>query len=386
MPDRWRLRLRPHGRRLELALSAGLVGAAVVEQLARSDSEHSPRAVAWVLALAATLLLRRSRPVAAAAVAALFIVAWPLATFPALLEFILPVVLAYSCGAHARMATGLAATVALIVAIQIHLGLDDAPNLEIAITTLPPWWGGLEVRRRRELVRDLLLRTRELEAEDEAFVRLSVQRERSRIARDLHDIVSHHLAVMVIQAGAGRLAEPWDAAVAARRLDGIRDAGAQALAEADQLVTILQAERSTAPRLSELLEQARAGGAHVVVTPPGVELEPEIEAIAYRVAQEALTNAMKHAPGAALDVQVARTAGELTVTVRNDAVAEPSTIAGTGSGSGLAGMRERLAALGGSLAVGPDAEGGFRLCARLPLDSSGAAAALTSAAATAAGP
>jgi signal transduction histidine kinase len=169
-------------------------------------------------------------------------------------------------------------------------------------------------------------------------------------------------------------------------LDGIRDAGAQALAEADQLVTILQAERSTAPRLSELLEQARAGGAHVVVTPPGVELEPEIEAIAYRVAQEALTNAMKHAPGAALDVQVARTAGELTVTVRNDAVAEPSTIAGTGSGSGLAGMRERLAALGGSLAVGPDAEGGFRLCARLPLDSSGAAAALTSAAATAAGP
>ena len=98
----------------------------------------------------------------------------------------------------------------------------------------------MEVRRRRQVVSELAARTRELEAEEEAFVRLSVQRERARIARDLHDIVSHHLAVMVIQAGAGRLAEPWQADVAAERFAAIRHSGDNALTETDRLVTMLQ--------------------------------------------------------------------------------------------------------------------------------------------------
>jgi hypothetical protein len=92
-----------------------------------------------------------------------------------------------------------------------------------------------------------------------------------------------------------------------------------------------------------------------------------IEAIAYRIAQEALTNAIKHAPGAHLEVGVALAGDELTITFRNDAVAAPSPIAHTGSGLGLAGMRERLAALDGSLTAGAEADGGFRLQARLPL-------------------
>jgi signal transduction histidine kinase len=130
---------------------------------------------------------------------------------------------------------------------------------------------------------------------------------------------------------------------------------------------MLQADQASAPRLAHLLERARTTGARVVVSPPDPALPPEIEAIAYRVVQEALTNAMKHAPGAAVDVHVRLSDGELTITVRNSTIAETSAIAHTGSGLGLAGMRERLEALEGSLAAGPDADGGFRLCARLPL-------------------
>jgi signal transduction histidine kinase len=225
----------------------------------------------------------------------------------------------------------------------------------------------VEVRRRRRLVHELARRTRELAAEEEAFVQLSVRRERARIARDLHDIVSHHLAVMVIQAGAGRLAEPWQADAAAERLATIRDAGVQALAETDRLVTMLQAHEASAPRLAQLLQRARATGAQVIVSPLDPALSPEIEAIAYRVVQEALTNTMKHAPGATVDVHVGLSDGELTITVRNSTIAETSAIAHTGSGLGLAGMRERLEVLNGSLAAGPDADGGFRLRARLPL-------------------
>jgi signal transduction histidine kinase len=287
---------------------------------------------------------------------------------PTAIAAVLTLLLCYWCGAHAPTGPGLAAVVALAVAIQIHVGFADAPNAEIAIATLPPWWGGLEVRRRRELVAELANRTRELEAEEESFVALSVQRERARIARDLHDIVSHHLAVMVIQAGAGRLAEPWQADAAAARFETIRDAGVQALGEAERLVTLLHAGGAGAPRLTPLLERARATGARVVVMPPDLALALDVEATAHRIVQEALTNAMKHAPGAAVQVDVELTDTNLVITVGNEGVAERSPIAQTGSGLGLAGMRERLAALGGSIEAGPLADGGFRLRARLPVE------------------
>jgi signal transduction histidine kinase len=371
VPEPRALRLPRVSPRSELALALALLAAALAEQLTRPDTEHSLRAAVWIVAAWSPVLIRRTRPVAGTLAAAAVIVAAPATGGdfpPATLEVLLPLILSYSCGAHAPARAGLAATMALAVAIQIQVGFAHAPNLEIAIAALPPWWGGLQVRRRRGLVRELEVRTHELEAEEEAYIRLSVERERARIARDLHDIVSHHLALMVIQAGAGRLAEPWEADVAAARFATIRDAGAQALAEADRLVTMLQPDRTAAPRLAPLLERARATGARVVVTPPDPAMPPEIEAIAYRVVQEALTNAMKHSPGAAIDIHVRLDDGELAITARNDSVAEASAIAHTGSGLGLAGMRERLAALGGSLDAGAEADGGFRICARLPLD------------------
>jgi signal transduction histidine kinase len=356
--------------RVELALCLAYVVAALAEQLARSDTDHSPLMLLWLLAVASTVLVRRSHPVAGTWVAAILLAAVAQTeqdSRAASFEFLLPILLSYACGAHAAVRPGLIAVLVLTAGIQVHVGFSEFPNVEIALGTVPPWWVGMEVRRRRLIVEELAARTRELEAEEEAFVRLSVERERARIARDLHDIVSHHMAVMVIQAGAGRLAEPWDADGAAERFATIRRAGAEALDEADRLVSMLAADGEATPRLAELLERARGGGARVMTVPPDLELAPEVEAIAHRVVQEALTNAMKHAPGAAVEVEVDLGDEELRITVRNAAVVAPSTIAHTGSGLGLAGMRERLAALDGSLAAGPEPDGGFRLCARLPV-------------------
>ena len=205
---------------------------------------------------------------------------------------------------------------------------------------------------------ELATRTSQLEAEENAFIELSVQRERSRIARDLHDIVSHHLALMVIQAGAGRVSEPWQADEADERFETLREAGTQALAEADRLLTMLQPDGSGAASLTRLLDRARAAGARVEVTPAGLTVTPIVEEVAYRVVQEALTNAMKHAPHAALDIQVGVDGGTLAIALRNEPDATPSPLARTGSGLGLAGMRERLETSG---AVSMQARPGRRL-------------------------
>ena len=363
-----------HARRLasgpaaDRLLFAAFVVAALTEELVRADADHSARAIAWIVALSCPLLIRRSHPVLATCVTAGLIVAVPdLSGFPpGLVKVVLPVVLSYSCGAYAEQLTGMAATLVLSVAIQVYMGFAEAPNLEILIGTLPPWWAASELRRRRLLVRQLADRTRELEAEEEAFVGLAVQRERARIARDLHDIVSHHLALMVVQAGAGRLAEPWEAPVAAGRFAAIHDAGVEALAEADRLVTMLHSTTSE-QSLAHLLERARQIGADVVVTPPDLVLAAEVEAAAHHVAREALTNAMKHAPGAALELRLTQSGGALTISAHNASVATASSIAATGSRLGLASMRDRVEALGGTLAAGPDADGGFSLRVRLPL-------------------
>jgi signal transduction histidine kinase len=345
-----------------------LVGEAIAEQLARTDTEHSLRAVVWIVAVGAPLFVRRTHPVAGTFVAAALIALAPQTsgTFPpSLFGYVLPVILSYACGAYATTVPGLAAVFGLIAALQIHMGFADAPNAEIAIAALPPWWAGREVRRRRQVVRRLAERTRELETEEEAFVRLSVRRERARIARDLHDIVSHHVALMVIQAGAGRLAEPWHADAAATRFATIRDAGVQALAEADRLVSVLQTGAGDEDRLSPLLERARELGAQIVVTPGDLVLPPDLEAVAHHVTREAITNAMKHAPGAKLDIRIALDSTTLTISVRNNLVDTTSAIAATGSGLGLAGMRDRVTAAGGRLAASAE-NGRFLLRATLP--------------------
>jgi signal transduction histidine kinase len=357
------------------AAALALAALGLLELLLRPGMTDSPLAPVVVVLLCAPVAAARRHPVEAACAEGLVMLlspsfegGFPDSTLMAM------VALAYSCGAYASRRAGALAVAGLLLASEIGVGFSEDSVVPFILATLAPVWVGRQVRHRRELVSDLAERNRELEAEQDAFARLSVRRERARIARELHDIVAHHLAVIVVQAGAGRMAPGQDNGAAEERFRSIGQAGGHALAEMARLVDILHADNGDAGpggKLQLLLDQAGAGGLdlHVAPLPLDVRLPAEVEDAAYRVVQEGLTNAMKHAPGAAVHVRLAVRVGTLKVEVRNERHAAPSALAATGSGLGLTGMRERVESLGGDFEAGPETGGGWSLCARLPMSA-----------------
>jgi signal transduction histidine kinase len=255
-------------------------------------------------------------------------------------------------GALSSLRAGVGGVIVLAGVLAVA-GVDIAPLL---LVTLVPWAAGRLLRSRRELVEALAERNRALEAEREALAELAVRQERARIARELHDIVAHHLAVIVIQAGAGRLSGETV------RFQGIGAAGREALAELDRLVELLQVEHPG--DMEALIGQARAAG--VPLDYASADVPAPLRDVAYRVVQEALTNAMKHAAGSAVTVRLAVGDGALEVEVRDaGAAGPPPELAASGAGLGLAGMRERVEAVGGRLDAGPWNRG-WRVLARFP--------------------
>src|SRR5215217_2610974 len=374
MAERFSARRVLASRWLDPALAVFVTGVALLELFSRPEMTNSLRAPVAVIVIGAAVAARRSHPVAAAGVQAAVLLATPNYDDNFLPDSGLAAVsiVAYSCGAHAAMRSGLAAVAVLAACMQIGVGFSEFPNFEIYFATLGPWWVGTRVRRRRRIVSELAERTAQLEAEQDTFVRLSVRRERARIARELHDIVAHHLAVIVVQAGAGRIAPATQVARNADRFASITESGGHALEEMARLVDLLDAEKNNGGgvlgRLRVLIDEAAAGGVRVRFTPlrGEVRLPPEVEDAAYRVVQEGLTNAIKHAPGAAVRVRLTAPADELEIEVRDEGAATGSALTATGSALGLAGMRERVESLGGSLDAGRVAGGGWRLTARLP--------------------
>jgi signal transduction histidine kinase len=289
---------------------------------------------------------------------------------------VLVCVLSYMCGAHASLPRGAPAVAALVVAMQVGMGFSEFPNVEIAFVTLIPFWVGYEVGLRSSLVARLAQRTRELHNEHDAYAQLSVRRERARIARELHDIVAHHLAVIVVQAGAGRIAARAPGQRASERFATIRESGGQALEEMARLVDILQTDESSEHHITRkwqlLVDEARASGLDVRIgpLPADARLPGAVADDAYRIVREGLTNAIKHAPGADVTVRIARSGDRLQIAVRDDGFRNGVRLDETGAGLGLVGMRERVESIGGTLAAGPDADGGWLLRASIPLASS----------------
>jgi signal transduction histidine kinase len=197
--------------------------------------------------------------------------------------------------------------------------------------------------------------------------------EQARIARELHDVIAHSVSVIVVQAAAADdvFDERPDQARAALR--SIESAGREALAELRLLLGAVRPDgESTRPqpgldRLDELAEQLRAAGLEVVLQREGEgPLPPGIELSAYRIAQEALTNTLRHAGASRAEVTVCTGDGTIELDVVDDGRAPVR--ASDGAGRGIAGMRERAAMLGGTLEAGPRPEGGFRVHASLPLE------------------
>ncbi|MYR58954.1 sensor histidine kinase [Streptomyces sp. SID625] len=241
------------------------------------------------------------------------------------------------------------------------------------------WRFGQVARRSAEL-------TVRLRAEQAERARREVAGERVRIARELHDVIAHHMAVITVQAGLARFVLDTDTRTARQALTTIGAAGGEALAELRRMLGLLRAEGAdgtggtcglreggpaTEPapgldRLEELVERVRAGGVHVGVRIRGTPrpLPPGVQLCVYRVVQEALTNVLKRAPGARADVELVYRSDELAVSVTDDGGNRART-AGTG-GHGLIGMRERAKLYDGTIAVGPRREGGFGVHLTLP--------------------
>ncbi|HUA41179.1 MAG TPA: histidine kinase [Streptosporangiaceae bacterium] len=239
------------------------------------------------------------------------------------------------------------------------------------------WVLGDSMRYRRGYYAALEDKAARLEAERHAQAKVAAAAERARIARELHDVVAHHVSVMVVQADGAGYALRSDPDRAQAALSAISSTGRQALTEMRRLLGVLRsADQHTelAPmpglgELRELLDQARAAGLEVSYTLTGTprELPEGAELAAYRVVQESLTNTRKHAGLAATAAVTLRYQPEgLTVEVTDDGMA---TVSGQPGGHGLAGMRERIAMYGGTVQAGPLPGGGFGVSAHLPCPS-----------------
>jgi signal transduction histidine kinase len=206
--------------------------------------------------------------------------------------------------------------------------------------------------------------------------------ERARIARELHDVVAHHISMIAVQAETARLTTPGMPPEGSKRLVAIGDTARQALTEMRRLLGVLRADAATEPtrqpqpglaQLNGLVDQARdssGASARLILHGRVAPLGPGIELTAYRIIQEALTNARRHAPGAGVDVELDYTDEALRLRVRDNgpgcsAASGPST-GHPAAGHGLLGMRERAAMVGGTLSTGPAPGGGFLIEAVLP--------------------
>lgn len=213
------------------------------------------------------------------------------------------------------------------------------------------------------------------EAMAESVRAQTAMEERARIARELHDIVAHHLTVIAIESEAARLTSPEFSADARGRLEAIASTAREALTETRRLLGVLredsggEADRAPQPGLGDLdglIERARATGTPIRLRRDGevARLPGSIDAAAYRIVQEALTNARRHAPGAEVDVEMSYREHALHLRVRDYG---PGLANGqTAAGHGLMGMRERATLAGGSFTSGPAVGGGFEVVATLP--------------------
>ena len=249
----------------------------------------------------------------------------------------------------------------------------------VAVTAAVVAWG-MFVRARRQLVVSLHERAARAEGEQRLRVEQAQQLERTRIAREMHDVLAHRLSLLSMHAGALEFRPDAPPAEVARAAGVVRASADQALEDLREVIGVLREAPTGAvpdrpqPTLGDvpaLVEECRQAGLRVSAEyrVPATPLVPPVTGrTAYRVVQEALTNVRKHAPGAAAVVRLAGAPGAgLTVEVRNPAPAgEHARTALPSSGTGLVGLAERMALAGGRLDSGWTAEGDFRLSARLP--------------------
>jgi signal transduction histidine kinase len=297
----------------------------------------------------------------------------------------------YSVAAHRGLAHsaigGFAALLWFFVMMaNLHEEITLAGHITNAALLIGVWWLGRGLRLRRAYLAELEHRAMRLERARGTDARAARVEERSRIARELHDVVAHHVSVMTVQAGAARRILDKDPERTREALSTIEEVGRTALSEMRRIVGVLRTERDTEPSgrelapqpgvhdIGSLVDQIRETGLSVQLWIEGElrPLSPGVDLAAFRLVQEALTNTLKHAgPQARAWVRLNYGDRQLTVEIEDNGrgVAAALSDNGDSPGHGLVGMYERVALYGGELRIGPRKGGGFEVRARFPLEA-----------------
>lgn len=270
----------------------------------------------------------------------------------------------------------LTVALAVTVATAMTSALYTRPTVSGTVTVLLAWfallYGRLAETRAEAAARDEARREME-----RSMVEFTALGERARIARELHDVVAHHISMISVQAETARLTTPGMPPEGASRLLAIGETARTALTEMRRLLGVLREDTEEEPdrtpqpglhQLLDLIDENRAAGGgrtRLIVSGKLVPLSAGVELAAYRVVQESLTNVRKHAPGAAVDVEIDYAPELLRLRVRDNG---PGPHPGNGSaGHGLLGMRERVGTVGGELRTGAAPAGGFMVEASIPV-------------------
>jgi signal transduction histidine kinase len=363
--------VRAHG---ELVLVFGL-GVVAQAELWLDGTWADDRAGLSLLAVAMTaaLLLRLRAPLATLALQLAGLVAMDVANGvpdnDPMAMVVMGLVAVYSAGAHTHGRRLLAAAALTLGMVALGVAQDgESANVSgilfFGVVVGAPFLAGMAIRVRRD-------RERLLERERDERARLAVADERTRISRELHDVVAHAISVIVLQARGARHSMSADPDDAHEAIDAIERTASQALGEMRRLLSILRTEddadllpQPSLVHLDSLAGEVRRSGLPVEVRVEGAPrpLAAGMDASAYRIVQEALTNVLKHAGGARAHVTVRYGADALELRVADDGPGGPAG----GGGHGLIGMRERAALFGGTIEAGAGEAGGYVVRARLP--------------------
>jgi signal transduction histidine kinase len=376
-------------------LALGLLGLGVVDIASHPHSPEFPDPLwanyAFLLAGALPLAFRRLWPASVAVLVVAAFTTWSILMYPpsdqsSFEAFVGMLAAFYILGADLTGRRQLVVTLAVVACTLpswvLGLGLGNTPGdtVPALLFVALAWTVGYVLRRRREQLAEERRRADRLAYEQGRLAAEAVMEERSRMARELHDVVAHGLSLIVVQAAAERraLAQERSTSEASQTvLEAVEQAGREALAELRLLLGLLRRpdeEPSLRPQpslrqLEQLVEAASASGLDVELSVDAdmvATLSAGLDLTAYRIVQECLTNVVKHAGARRVCIDVHRTGRDLDVEVLDDG-------SGVGAelpvgGHGLAGMRERVAMYGGSLEAGPADPGpGFRVHARIPL-------------------
>ena len=362
-------RIEPLDVVLALALTVATQAEIWAPGLVGGDASLSHRPLMSVISLGLSipLMARRALPWAVAGVS--FGCETVLGQFPTppegLANLVTMLLVSWSLGRYARPPAGYAG-ILLVAAVSAGVGQDLADNLFVLLVLGAAWLAGVLVGRRTDDLGALELRRL-------AATRAGAEEERLRIARELHDVVAHRVSMIVVQSQLAETVLAEDPDRARRAIRAVEDAGREALSELRSVLGLLHHDEparlspgdTDLARLVELVDETRKGGLPVTFETSGTArpVTPAVALAAYRIVQESLTNARRHAPGAPVEVELGYGEDVLSLRVRDRG---PGPSGGEG-GHGLVGMRERAAAAGGTLRTGPAEGGGFEVEADLPL-------------------